>query len=115
LWYCILGLETAAAAWIITSPEPIKNLPLIGGTRKAAESVFTVVYKTARGTGRSVAFFLCRCDVCLILGFGRAAWYSATTLFFMVYPVLYVLAPEDAGSDAAGAAASAGAKAATAS
>jgi hypothetical protein len=33
----------------------------------------------------------------------------------MVYPVLYVLAPEDAGSDAAGAAASAGAKVATAS
>lgn len=32
----------------------------------------------------------------------------------MVYPVLYVLAPEDAGSEAAGAAAAAGAKAAAA-
>jgi hypothetical protein len=35
----------------------------------------------------------------------RAAWYSATTLFFMVYPVLYVIAPEDASAEAAGAAA----------
>ena len=58
-----------------------------------------------------LCFILAVCD---IGRFVRAAWYSATTLFFMVYPVLYVLAPEDSGSEAA-AAGSSTAKAAVAS
>ncbi|EKX35082.1 hypothetical protein GUITHDRAFT_118738 [Guillardia theta CCMP2712] len=76
----------AAMVYTIAGMPPMANVPIIASTRRAAESVFNVMFKTAKGTG-------------------RAAWYSATTLFVMVCPVLFIMDTSEAPSDASAASA----------
>ncbi|KAJ1490312.1 hypothetical protein T484DRAFT_1935420 [Baffinella frigidus] len=63
-----------AALWMLTSMPPINNIGFVASTRRAMESTGEVSFKVARGTG-------------------RAAWWASTTLFLMVYPVLYIVDP----------------------
>lgn len=42
----------AAAVWVITSVPPINNIPVVASARRAVEGTSTVLFKTAKGTGR---------------------------------------------------------------
>jgi len=62
----------AAALYAISTQPPFAQVQFLSSTRRVVDKTMLVLYKTAAGTG-------------------RAAWYSSTTLFLMVAPVLFIM------------------------